>query len=208
MSDSNNIKKKKIGKPIASTSLNRKAGLSLNPSKIKSCIVTQLNLSNNDINHKINTDALVYITAIIEYLVFEILELSGNIVTKGKSIKREHIVKAIQNDTELIKIFNKLDYDNIEVNIITSDGKKMLKIVNDNLSLSTEGGSLLSNLVRAFLTQFTDTLNKNQKTFTLDDIKNGFDSFMESNGWKENIYKHCIQDGDKAVDKLNAFEKK
>lgn len=199
--------KKKKGKPIASVSLNYKAGLSLNPSKIKGLMITQLDLSNNQIKHVIETNALVYMTGIIEYLVFEILELAGNIVDKGKSIKKEHIINAIQNDTELTKIFSDLECDDKEVNIVTSDSKKMLKIVHNNLSLSAEGGCLLSNLVKAFLTKFTNTLNKNQKKITLTDMKNEFDNFMEANGWKENIYKHCVQDANKAVDKYNEFEK-
>ena len=203
-----NDQKKKVGKPIASISLNSKAGLSLNPSHIKGTMITQLNNYNNQIKHQIETDALVYITGIIEYLIYEILELAGNNVIKGKSIKSEHIVAAIENDTELTKIFNDIDCDGIACNVFTSDSKRMLKIVNDNLSLSAEGGNLLSNLMLKFLTQFTNTLNKNQKKIILTDMKNGFDSFMEANGWKENIYNHCIQDGNKAVDKLNNFNGK
>ena len=82
-----------------------KAGLVIPPIRIRTIIKD--NVDDYKLNTRLSETTSVYLAAVVEYLLMEILELSGNIAKKeGKNkIIFEYIEKAIQNDKELKKTF-------------------------------------------------------------------------------------------------------
>lgn len=79
----------------------KKAGLQFPPSRVRSII--EKIIPDYKTDARISSVAPVYLTAVIEYLTAELLELSGNVARDAnRSILRsEDIKKAIENDDEL-----------------------------------------------------------------------------------------------------------
>jgi len=92
-------------KKSKSTSTAKKSGLIVSPS-----VVEKL-MRNYKTDVRIGDTAAVYLTGVIEYLLLEILELSGNIAKqeKKKIITPSMIHTAIENDKELLRTFCRLD---------------------------------------------------------------------------------------------------
>ncbi|GIY33762.1 histone H2A.2 [Caerostris darwini] len=59
--------------------------------------------------HRISDTGAVFLTAVLQYLTTEVLELSLNIArqNQGSRIYPEHIEKALKNDKELMPLFRK-----------------------------------------------------------------------------------------------------
>ncbi|TFK25623.1 histone H2A [Coprinopsis marcescibilis] len=87
-------------------SLSRKAGLEFPVSRIKRKAKECLYPS-----HRIFTGAAVYLTAVIEYLTAEVLELAGNQAKyyKKKRIIPRHILIGVWRDTELHELLKNVD---------------------------------------------------------------------------------------------------
>ena len=60
------------------------------------------------LNERIGKGAAICMAAVTEYLVSELLEISGNIAEEGgkKRINNRHLLLAVRNDDELRKMFN------------------------------------------------------------------------------------------------------
>uniref|UniRef100_A0A336LTK0 Histone H2A n=1 Tax=Culicoides sonorensis TaxID=179676 RepID=A0A336LTK0_CULSO len=91
------------GFPSGDNSKRQKAGLQFNVDKIKKMMKTS-SLRNT----KIRNEAAVYCTAVIEYLIAEILELSGDACKANKRARiiPRHILLAVRSDDELASLFN------------------------------------------------------------------------------------------------------
>jgi len=85
--------------------LAEKAGLILSVSKTANSIRNNLKKENLSVN------ASIYATAVLEYILAEILELSGNECRsdKKKTIKPNHIKKAVESDFELEVLMSTLN---------------------------------------------------------------------------------------------------
>lgn len=85
--------------------LAEKAGLILSVSKTANSIRSNLKKENLSVN------ASIYATAVLEYILAEILELSGNECRsdKKKTIKPNHIKKAVESDFELEDLMSTLN---------------------------------------------------------------------------------------------------
>lgn len=85
--------------------LAEKAGLILSVSKTANSIRSNLKKENLSVN------ASIYATAVLEYILAEILELSGNECRsdKKKTIKPNHIKKAVESDFELEVLMSALN---------------------------------------------------------------------------------------------------
>lgn len=85
--------------------LAEKAGLILSVSKTANSIRNNLKKENLSLN------ASIYTTAVLEYILAEILELSGNEcrTDKKKTIKPNHIKKAVESDFELEVLMSALN---------------------------------------------------------------------------------------------------
>ena len=59
---------------------------------------------------RIGAEAPIYLAAVLEYVIAEVLELAGNSCSKAKKkrIVPRHIQLALINDTELGKLFDKV----------------------------------------------------------------------------------------------------
>ena len=85
--------------------LAEKAGLILSVSKTANSIRSNLKKENLSLN------ASIYTTAVLEFILAEILELSGNEcrTDKKKTIKPNHIKKAVESDFELEDLMSALN---------------------------------------------------------------------------------------------------
>ena len=63
-------------------------------------------------NKRIGQGACVYLTAVLDYLAEEVLELAGNFARdlKKKTINPRHIQIAVRNDEELQKILGRVTF--------------------------------------------------------------------------------------------------
>ncbi|XP_022972735.1 histone H2A-beta, sperm-like [Cucurbita maxima] len=61
-------------------------------------------------SERIGTGAPIYLAAVLEYLVAEVLEVAGNAAMDNKRnrITPRHIVLAVRNDEELAKLFSEV----------------------------------------------------------------------------------------------------
>ena len=117
-----------------------RAGLELSPPKVKKLI-----------NHnRIGVIAYIYLTAVLEYLVAEILELSGNAARDNKKVRItvRHILLAVHNDEELTNLFEKNMklqlvqggvIPNIHSSLLPSKSKAKSKAKSKSKSTTTKG---------------------------------------------------------------------
>lgn len=93
-----NAERGKKGKPIQKST---QAGLSFSIPRVRTVI------SQYSDNKKIGDVATVYTTAVVEYLVAELLELSGNVAMRAKKqrITPYHLSHAIRDDREFSQLF-------------------------------------------------------------------------------------------------------
>ncbi|XP_022962831.1 histone H2A.1-like [Cucurbita moschata] len=61
-------------------------------------------------SERVGTGAPIYLAAVLEYLVAEVLEVAGNAAMDNKRnrISPRHIVLAVRNDEELAKLFSEV----------------------------------------------------------------------------------------------------
>lgn len=112
-------------------SFSTQAGLDFPVSKIRN------RLKKGAYAKRIGTGATVYMTAVLEYLAAEILELAGNVARdndKGR-ITPHHIQLAVRQDEELSKLLENVTIPsggvlpNIHGSLLPKDSKKVGKIV-------------------------------------------------------------------------------
>jgi histone H2A len=94
----------KAAKKAAGKSKSSKAGLQFPVGRIGRF------LKNGRYARKVGSGAPVYLAAVLEYLVAEILELAGNAAKEGKKqrVIPRHIQLAVRNDEELNKFLGKV----------------------------------------------------------------------------------------------------
>nr|XP_060625748.1 histone H2A, sperm-like isoform X2 [Anolis sagrei ordinatus] len=94
---------KKPSKPLAATQKTKSkiAGLQFSVARVARY------LKQGNYAERIGVGASVYLTAVLEYLTAEILELAGNAAHENKRqrIAPRHIQLAVRNDDELNKLF-------------------------------------------------------------------------------------------------------
>lgn len=97
--------KKNRAKPVAASA---RAGLQFAPSRIRKDIMKYN--SAHACKCRISTGAVIYLASVIEYLVAEILELSGNAARDNKAVRisTTHITMAIHNDQELEELLRRV----------------------------------------------------------------------------------------------------
>lgn len=84
-------------------SIVKRSGLIIDPLQVKHILITYI----PSVNRYADT-LFIYTASVLEYLLSEILELSGNEAKdlNKKTIDSDHIFKAIQNDEELKIVFD------------------------------------------------------------------------------------------------------
>ncbi|XP_075891801.1 histone H2A-like [Nelusetta ayraudi] len=92
--------KKAVTKPKAGVSKSSRAGVTFPVGRI------QRLLKNGNFAERIGTGSAVYLSAVLEYLCAEILELAGNASRDNKKLRiaPRHILLAVRNDEELNKL--------------------------------------------------------------------------------------------------------
>jgi len=97
---STSSKDKSEPKPL--TSKSQKAGLVFPVARINRF------LKKNTTLKRVGSSAPIYMTAVIEYIVNEIIEIAGNITSDAsrKTVSPEDLVKALRGDKDLAKLFN------------------------------------------------------------------------------------------------------
>ncbi|KAJ8004054.1 hypothetical protein DPEC_G00154810 [Dallia pectoralis] len=94
--------KKVVPAKKTSTSRSARAGLQFPVGRIARL------LKKGNYANRIGTGAAVYLTAVLEYLTAEVLELAGNASRDNKKMRiaPRHIQLAVRNDEELNKLFD------------------------------------------------------------------------------------------------------
>ncbi|XP_009932869.1 uncharacterized protein LOC104329445 [Opisthocomus hoazin] len=91
-------------------------------------------LKRGNYTDRISPGAAIYLTAVLEYLSAEILELAGNAARENKKarIVPRHIQLAVRNDDELNKVFSR---------VIIAQGGVMPNILSQLLPKKTVGNA-------------------------------------------------------------------
>lgn len=187
-----------------------RAGLLFQPTKIKHHIATII--SGNPKGVRLTAGSYIYLTAVIEYLIAEILELSGNVARDNKKqiITREHINMAIKEDEELSIIYNKCIVSGIFDGSLKYDAKYhynekiygVLKQVHPNLSLATYSRHYFNKLIEYTLEMFACVISSvfnDKKT-----IDSRIIQTIVRLQLPNELSKHAVSEGCKAVTKYTS----
>ncbi len=183
------------------TTLEKLSGLQISVNAIKKILVSELNLHN--ITYKVSNDVAIRITAIIEYLVAEIVELGGN-ATRDKRKTRmtiEHVITAIQNDEELNKTYN--PDGEIHLNKPTDETPKLstwtvrvLKQVHPDANICDDTKRFLDKLVYDTVKKFAEKFPQDEKDINISNI---IDDVLT-----KDLAKHARSEMNKAIAKYNS----
>lgn len=148
-----------------------KAGLTFSVSTIENILQNELKTNNK--NYNLTRRLSIPVTAIIEYLTAELLELSGNTARDNKKvrIKIEHIITAIKNDEELKAVFN------TDSTVIAEDIPKLhtwifkiLKQVHPDTSINADASRFVDKLLFDFIKLMATKYPAERKLINIDDI--------------------------------------
>lgn len=95
-----------VPKEQGSTSSADRAGLTMRPARVKRIVMTHL------VTQRKSNRAIVYIAAVVERVVGEILNLAGNYARDNKKVRinLRNVMQAIRGDEELSKLFPEKSY--------------------------------------------------------------------------------------------------
>jgi len=186
---------------IKITKMEVQCGLQMSVNAIKKILINELEL--RGITYNISNDVAIRITAIIEYLVAEIMELGGN-VTLNKNRKRlsiDHVILAIQTDSELNKLYNSTN------NIISNKPKdetprlstwtcKILTQIHPDTNISRDAKRFIDKLVYDTVKKFSDMFPLNEKDININDM---IDLVIPNE-----LSKHAKNEMNKAIAKFNS----
>jgi hypothetical protein len=178
-------------------------GLVMSVNAIKKVLVSELKELN--ITYPISNEIAIQLTAVIEYLVAEILELAGN-VTRDKRRTRitdEFVVIAIQNDDELNEVYNHTG--NVHLNKPTDETPKLstwttkvMRQVHPDTNICADTRRFVDKLVYDTIKRFAEKFPQDGKDI---DIRNMIDNVLTLN-----LAKHAKSEANKAIVKYNSKE--
>lgn len=89
------------------------------------------NIIRDNYKGRIGSGTAVYLTAVLEYISAEILELTGNATldNKEKTLKSRYLMLAIKNDEELKKLAQIIDWDILGGGVIRNIHSEVLKSI-------------------------------------------------------------------------------
>lgn len=172
-----------------------RAGLTFSVSIIENAMFPLL-------NYKLTKRLSVPITAVMEYLTAEILELSGNVARDDKKvrIKINHIILAIKNDGELSQVFDVSD------TVVPEDTPKfqtythrVLKQVHPDTGINSDSIRFLDKLLHDFMKLLASKYPIERKNIDTIDIINA--------SLPGELAKHAVTEATKALTKYqNTFK--
>ena len=152
-----------------------------------------------DLHYKLSKRHSVPFTAVVEYMIAEILELSGNASRADHKvrIKIEHMVKAINNDEELNKVFN------TDTTVVPDDipkfstwTYKVLKQVHPDTGINADTSRFLDKLIFDLMELIAVGFPQERKNIDINAIITGF--------LPGELAKHATNEATKAITKYNA----
>lgn len=132
--------------------LEAQAGLIFSVNALTKILLSELESRN--IHYKLNNKVKISVTAALEYVLAEILELSGNCCRDNKRIRitPDHIMKAINNDDDLKLVF---DTNIIKVQNETPKFKvsshKILTQVHPDTNITNQGSRYIDAVIHTFI---------------------------------------------------------
>ena len=193
-------KKKKMHSHLNSLiNIVTKSGLLLSMNKIRG-VVTALEMV--DDRYYYDEHLWVYLTAAIEFILAEVLELSGN---NAQYNKKHHITMrdiriAIQGDDQLSDLFEKLEVfiferRNMNRDMDTNymaDILDILRVSHSDMKLSSTANKYIHSIIHYLLTILTTEFKKTKDMKTA--IKHVFPN---------ELTKHAISEGERALNKIH-----
>ena len=162
-------------------------------------------LKNGRYAERVAAGAPVYLAAVLEYLVAEVLELAGNSTRQAKKLRivPRHIQIAVQSDEELSKLFPRSAIlgggvppkaDSYKVYI-----SKVLKQVHPDTGISSKSMSIVNSMVTDMFEQIAAEAGRLVKTgkkatLTSRDVQAATRVLLPSE-----LARHAISEGTKAV---------
>ena len=106
-----------------------KAGLAFSVSRVE-------NIIRDNTNTRVGEGAPVYLAAVLEYITAELLELAGNAARDNRktTIQPRYLMMAIENDEELKKLIQTVDFDVLGGGVIPSIHAVLLRTPKDKKS--------------------------------------------------------------------------
>ena len=172
------------------------SGLTFSVNTVIKTLLTELQVMN--IDYEPDHIFKISITAALEYVLAEILELSGNAVFDSKKVRMtpDHIIKAISHDTDLKLVFDtekiKVDEDTPKYDTHT---RKILMQVHPDTNLTVQGSRYVDALIYTFIKACAQELQRDKNA----DAHKIIDSILP-----ENLAKFAKTEIGKSILKYNS----
>ena len=198
---------KVVNKVAIKVSTALRAGLMFPPGKIRQHFISLILITKEYSDLKYSKCGFIYLAAVVEYLMAEILELAGSVARtcKRSRVTIEHINKAILQDTELSIIYTKfiekpetkyaIKYDYCRYSRI------VLKQVHPDLVLAQDSQKYLNKLINYTLDMLAFALPTiiNKKIVTSRDIQT-----LVRLQLTYELTKHAVSEATKAIVKYTS----